>query len=671
MTARHVRSLALLHGHSAPVSLPLSRTRDNGRVETSGFISARVMLVLDTSNSRGSVAHGRMLQSDISTQRHINLESNKFGAEGNVVELSSSGTTNGHLVCSCLTAHDLPQSEGLKFGGKQEPYVMLKLGTTGERSSSLVEGGTFCEWTKDTLRVRVGSTDATQDPWIHDLVVEVWNDNQPRRDDLIGSGLIRSETLNSLRQRPSSRVWSRVKLSRKGRGRKGTLSLALTFELDQSEPAMQEERLARLPGNDLFIDGLTVNNIVADGLGNSAALGFGGLDKNDLYVVARVGVTERITPTAALLAGKAKWEDCYLALPFQPTTSNPGSLLRLEVWTPNAVQDDMVGFAEVDISHLPIAPEENGDRSKFLPHTYTAPLQMGLTDVNRGAGSLRGVSPGVLSCTIEPWPNCDNRDGLTNASIVSTVKHPECAKEPRKNVTLPVIGATEGPGVLKVVVLKATLYEEVEAPEVRLTILPGKRFASTRPLLDIGVDPPKQAEVKANVSCVWNQEVGIPCYAADFEELETTVVLQVEVVVAGVLAGQRVLGQGQADIVDAIRGRQERSIVLDVVSHARGGTPCTKGCVSLSLRYVGSWDEASKTKYIPQEARIEQLNTGCLHSPGILRVFVVDARELSGLKQHQEPYVVVEKTSADPAIAWQAKPFCSGVATVSDGGFAR
>ncbi|CAN0589349.1 unnamed protein product, partial [Ectocarpus sp. 12 AP-2014] len=104
----------------------------------------------------------------------------------------------------------------------QDPYVKVVLGPVAERTSSVTGGGNLCDWTGQSLRFRVDSGQTARKGWGHGLAVEVRNGNQPRRDALIGKGLIRPEKLLELQNRPEQGGLScRVKLSRQGNGRKG------------------------------------------------------------------------------------------------------------------------------------------------------------------------------------------------------------------------------------------------------------------------------------------------------------------------------------------------------------------------------------------------------------------------------------------------------------------
>ncbi|CAN0082419.1 unnamed protein product, partial [Ectocarpus sp. 8 AP-2014] len=666
ITPRHVRALALLQDHSARIRLPLSQQRNGSRAQTRGVFVARVRLVLDADDPPRVAALG-LGYSGIGRCRSSEKETKKAKA-GRTLDHSATG----YLVCSGLTAYDLPPTEGLKFGGRQDPYVKVALGPVAERTSSVTGGGNLCDWTGQPLRFRVDSGQTTRKWWGHGLAVEVRNGNQPRRDALIGKGLIRPEKLLELQNRPEQGGLScRVKLSRQGNGRKGTLSMVITFYPDppgtalgsEEQVPLREPDTPRQPGQGSNF--ILITNVMVKDLSDILAFGCGALDKPEPYVVARVGVTERTTPVAGVVSGKSTWADTCLALPVADEGLGVLWTLRLELWTSNPVQDDQVGYIEVDLASLSNDREFGGGAPSSIPSGVRVPLDLPLLCLTGAGGDEFGdITLPTLSCSAELQTKRSGCDRLKEA-----LRNPQ-SKSPGETVTLPAIGPNEGPGVLKVMVLGIALHEDAEAPEVRLTLLPGKRFATTRPLLEIGGNPSQQDESKSSVTGSWNQELDIPCYATDFEALDTAVSLQADVVVAGVLAGQRVLGQGQAEVSGVIQARREQEIYLDIVSLNRGAAPHTLGQLSLSVRFEDAW-ETPRHDSLPSPESRSGPQAKSLHCPGILRMFVVDARELSGLKRHQDPYVVVERIAADPTIPCQAKPFSSAAAVVGKGRQAR
>ncbi|CAN0072935.1 unnamed protein product, partial [Hapterophycus canaliculatus] len=104
----------------------------------------------------------------------------------------------------------------------QNPYVKITLGSKSDRSNSVVGGRSLCDWAHEALRCRLESGHAAKETRNSALVVEVWNENQARRDALIGRGVVRPETLRQLHEYPSEGgVSCRVKISRRGKGREG------------------------------------------------------------------------------------------------------------------------------------------------------------------------------------------------------------------------------------------------------------------------------------------------------------------------------------------------------------------------------------------------------------------------------------------------------------------
>lgn len=669
ITKRHVRALVALQPHCARISLPLIRQRTGGRIETRGVLVGRVRLVRDEETPRSTVPEHLGVSF---SPGHV--KEAKSGEAGN----SLSNETTGFLVCSGLTAYDLPSTEGLMYGGSQDPYMKVILGSNAERSRSVAGGGKICAWVSQTLCFRVDPSREEHQIWGRGLVVEVWNDNKPRTDAPMGKGFVRPEALTQLQRHPGkSGLPFRVKLSRQGKGLRGTVSMVVRFEPDHpgAAPAPVEQHFSRevnsLHQPETF-NTVLITKLVAKDLGETMAFGFGAMEKVEVYVVARSGVTERTTPAAAVVSGKSAWSDTCLALPLTTMAPDSSSLLRLELWTLNPVQDDHVGYVEVDLTPLHFGHHEaNNDMSELGGDASQFSLEVPLRRIDLAGASCEDIRPGVLSCTLELEHKV--RGAEEGKGAVEALQHASGdTARPGDAIALPVIGTSEGPGVLKVMVLDTTLHEEAEAPEVRLTLLPGKRFATSRPLLDVGGSSSEQGEPQTTVTGVWNQELEIPCYGMDFAALGETVALQVEVVVAGVLAGQRVFGQGQVDVSEAIHTREKRDVLVDIASKDRGGAPFLVGNISLSFWFVDAWDKLNGGHPSHSErSSVPRPGLNCLHCPGILRVFIVDARELSGLKPQQDPYVVVERMAADPTIAYQSKPFISAVATVGGGREAR
>lgn len=648
-------------------------------METRGVLVARIRLILDADVPRSTAAHGPCGECTAVGRTQYSVKVTGQQVEANAPREATSGC----LVCSGLTAYDLPQAEGLKFGGSQDPYVKITLGSTAQRSTSVAGGGKLCDWTSQPLRWRVDPAHEGHHVWGQGLVVEIWNDNQSRTDALIGRGLVRPETLQQLQRCPKGGVSCRVKLARQGKGRKATLGMVINFEPDQlgEAGASKEEEHSEEP--DALCQPreqpktVLLRNLGAKDLGDIMSFGFGALDNVELYLVARAGTIERTTPAAAVVSGKSTWADSCLTLPLAENGSDFPSILRLELWTLSPVQDDQVGYVEADLANLALLSFENLDGkvadSGPTASVFQTSLELPLCLIDTTGEKFKDVRPGVLSCTAELQRMPKGGEGWEGAPEASQNGETVNTRPSGDGIiTLPVIGPTEGPGIIKATVLDITLHEEAEAPEVRLTLLPGKRFATTRPLLEVGGDVSPHDGPETDVTSACNQELEIPCYSVGLDDVGSAITLQAEVIVAGVLAGQRVLGQGQVDISEAIHSRKTKEISLDITSRERGGAPFVVGNVSMSVRFVDAWDSL-ETNHLPSTKRSDVPHPGvaCLHCPGVLRVFVVEARELSGLKPQQDPYVIVERMAADPTIACRGKPFSSAVATIGQGRSAR
>lgn len=683
LSVRHLRGLALLDGQTTRVRLPLSRKGGKGRAEVHGTLTAHARLILDKD---GNTRTANFLGTSVETYRASPSEictGSTGGPTACTVDDTppSTAASTGVLVFSCLTAHDLPQTEGLMFGGQQDPYVKLTLGSMAERSVA-TRGGRLCEWADQKLKLRVNPPDTGR---IGDgLLVAVWNDNKRHPDTLIGRGLVRVEFLQETWQHPGLAVSCRVKVTGKVGGRKGTLSMVATFVRDQtgadtSERFMLESSVAthvKTVEKDAVM-ALMIDDIVVEDLRNTVALGFGGLDTQEPYIVARMGCGERITTSTSIVRGQAKWEDSCLSIPLSETyaVGNDSAILRLELWNSNPVQDDLVGYADVDILEVIHLSTEKTNSEKSVRDTSHRRLRVSLSTFHIGAvgKTHESMSPGILSCAISLQPR--NKGDLDSAvvPITSNERQHRGPKYQDKAICLPVIEETEGPGLLEVTVLKASLQQPAEAPEVRVTLLPGKRFASTRPLVAVGGDSQIMDDGSDGLlSCEWKEKLELPCYALPPGQEDITA-LHIEVVVAGVLAGQRVLGSGQVHIDDIIRSREMQTLTIDICSGGRGRHLYSVGRVSVSLLFVDAWQGRSDQKSTgASDPTLEAPSrSSCLHSPGILRVFLVEARELSGFQHHQDSYITMERLQVDPTSPFQAKPFCSSAAMVSAGDQAR
>lgn len=688
LSARHVRALALLDGQTARVLLALSRNWRNGRLETQGALVARARLVRDKENTCEGSSTARRLQSvQVGHMRSLQVESSKVNGEKvrKREETHSTIDDGGYITFFGLTVHDLPQTEGLMFGGAQDPYVMLTLGSTRERSTTISRVGKLCEWRSQLLRFKLEPGEVGKEGWGDGLAVEIWNDNRPRKDASMGKGLLRAEKLRELLRGPGMAVSCRVKLSRGGRGRKGTLSMTALFEPEQSWLASPTESPSNQSFDKVFRTlashptAVVVTNFVAKDLRNTVALGFGGLDTQEPYVVARVGCSERITPSSSITGATARWDDSRLTLPLRNISSKGRLALCLELWNANPVQDDLVGFAEVNIADILLSslPSDSTVETQFSDRCGRAlPLDVHLQAANSGKGDHLDTSPGVLSCTVALELQNDDGNAVAQQSIATsdTEAQEVLQNDHRTGVCLPTIDVAEGPGLLKVTVLEAVLSERVEAPEVRLTLLPGKRFASTRPLLAVGGDSSTNDDVEVDgiVRCAWEQELEIPCYSVVEDNVCGNAVLHADIVAAGVLAGQRVLGHGRADVAEAIRSGEPCSMSLDVFANGRGSAPFIVGRLSLVVRFADAWQGyGPDTPPSMREESRPELPMPCLQSHGVVRVFVIDAKELLGLDRSHDPYVMVERLAVHPTTPFQGKPFSSGVAIVTAGKEAR
>ena len=88
------------------------------------------------------------------------------------------------LTFSSLVASNLPETElgSILTGNKQDPYVRLSLGEADMCSSWKNGAGTYCEWGEEEVVLSVKESDLYQGH----ISLQVWNENQPAPDILIG-----------------------------------------------------------------------------------------------------------------------------------------------------------------------------------------------------------------------------------------------------------------------------------------------------------------------------------------------------------------------------------------------------------------------------------------------------------------------------------------------------
>ena len=140
-----------------------------------------------------------------------------------------------------LSALGLPETEvGSKLvGAKQDPYLKVKLAGRSAKTWECDGAGTECEWEGDELELRVPSYAVR---W-KQAEVEVWNENAPAPDTLIGKSKVRLRDLltpdtQTDDAKPDVSLKRTLSLARKGKGQQGFVKMAVTCE---RVPTKEEE----------------------------------------------------------------------------------------------------------------------------------------------------------------------------------------------------------------------------------------------------------------------------------------------------------------------------------------------------------------------------------------------------------------------------------------------
>ena len=153
------------------------------------------------------------------------------------------------LIFRSMSARELPETEmgARMFGAKQDPYLKLTLGTGTKAESSYKDGaGKEASWDGEELRLRVVRADLAKLD-MGELKVEVWNENAPAPDTLIGKSSVPSEKLVQITKDypiTGQEVLIRLPLSRPKKGEHGVVQMAVSCE-DYIDP--KEAELPALP----------------------------------------------------------------------------------------------------------------------------------------------------------------------------------------------------------------------------------------------------------------------------------------------------------------------------------------------------------------------------------------------------------------------------------------
>jgi trimeric autotransporter adhesin len=302
---------------------------------------------------------------------------------------------NGRLLLSGLSAVDMPETESILLGGKQDPFVRAYLqchaaaaatDTQHKQETSVqLKGGRACAWSGETLVLSDATTAALQSG----LVLDVWNKNDFKKDDLIGTVTVQYDALQALIAKSVAASSSgraqqtQVKLCRPGARGEGILTLSVAFEAADAtktiptataasaaadrgttaaSDAVQSDvasttAAAVAADNSSFVPDATgtfmLSAIQARDLAeteNFAARLVG--NKQDPLVIAKLGAVEGRTTVRNNAGTAVDWGEEVIALLHSTTVLDSAAELTLEVVNSNVLKDASIGKVRVLLTQL-------------------------------------------------------------------------------------------------------------------------------------------------------------------------------------------------------------------------------------------------------------------------------------------------------------------------------
>ncbi|KAI1317235.1 hypothetical protein EDD11_008827 [Mortierella claussenii] len=163
-------------------------------------------------------------------------EKKSVGMEnGGKVKMSAPSDIVGELVIVPIQGKDLPNRE--RFG-KQDPFILFKLGNVSKRSSTDIRGGQRPQWKDDQINIFMYESDAKDAKSLYVTCL----DEDPQKNDLIGDCVI---NLAKVLEQGEHDDW--FELSYKGR-EAGMLLLQLTYySHDPKHPTNKMNRGSHTP----------------------------------------------------------------------------------------------------------------------------------------------------------------------------------------------------------------------------------------------------------------------------------------------------------------------------------------------------------------------------------------------------------------------------------------
>jgi C2 domain len=346
---------------------------------------------------------------------------------------------NGRLVLSGLSAVDMPETESILLGGKQDPFVRAYLQCHAadssvqhkQETSVQLKGGKSCVWSGESLVLNDATTATLQSG----LVLEVWNKNDFKKNDLIGTVTLQYDALQALIAKSVASTGNgssgraqqtHVKLCRPGARAEGVLTLSVAFEATDAtktipaattSAATADHTAATAGGDTVQSDAVTAtaavadnsNSYVPDAIGtfmlsgiqarglaeteNFAARLVG--NKQDPLVIAKLGAAEGRTTVRNNAGTAVDWGEEIIALQHTNTVLDSSAELVIEVVNSNVLKDASIGKTRVLLTQLQSAVR--------LGHTDQG-MTLSLPLTRDGNGKKKAVEKGSVTLQLKFVP---------------------------------------------------------------------------------------------------------------------------------------------------------------------------------------------------------------------------------------------------------------------------
>jgi C2 domain len=350
---------------------------------------------------------------------------------------------NGRLLLSGLSAVDMPETESTLLGGKQDPFVRACLQCHAadtsvqhkQETSVQLKGGKSCAWSGETLVL----SDATTATLQSGLVLEVWNKNDFKKNDLIGTVTLQYDALQALIAKSvgsssgSGRAQqTQVKLCRPGARAEGVLTLSVAFEAADATKTIpaaattsttaaaattDHSATTTTAGDAVQSDAVTTTAAVVDNsssyvpdaagtfmLSGIQARGLAETEniaarlvgnKQDPLVLAKLGAVEGRTKVRNNAGTAVDWGEEVIALQHTTTVLDSSAELVIEVVNSNALKDASIGKTRVLLTQLQSAVR--------LGHTDQG-MTLSLPLTRDGNGKKKAVEKGSVTLQLKFVP---------------------------------------------------------------------------------------------------------------------------------------------------------------------------------------------------------------------------------------------------------------------------